>query len=113
MQIVYANQTPPELWKSAIFLAGPTPRDEGDDTPLSWRPEALRILAELDYDGVVFVPEDADGEWRQSYDNQIEWEELCLNLADVIVFWIPRELVHITGLTKPRTSTIRRSGFLS
>jgi 8-oxo-dGTP pyrophosphatase MutT (NUDIX family) len=97
MQVVYANQTPPTSWKSAIFLAGPTPRK---DTLLpSWRPEALRYLKEAGYDGVVFVPEDEDGTWAHNYDDQIEWEELCLNLADIIVFWIPRELTHMPAFT--------------
>lgn len=26
------------------------------------------------------------------YAEQIEWEELCLNIADLIVFWVPRDL---------------------
>jgi 8-oxo-dGTP pyrophosphatase MutT (NUDIX family) len=97
MKIVYANQTPPTQWSSAIFLAGPTPRSE-TNVP-SWRPEALKHLERLGYDGVVFVPEDSDGLWQQSYYNQIEWEERCLNLADIIIFWIPRELHKMPGFT--------------
>ncbi len=97
MIVVYANQTPPKSWTSAIFLAGPTPRA---NTGLpSWRPEALRYLEEGGYDGVVFVPEDEDGTWQHNYDAQIEWEELCLNLADIIIFWIPRELTHMPAFT--------------
>lgn len=96
MHIVYANQEPPAAWESAIFLAGPTPRDA--KTP-SWRPEAIRILAHLGYNGVVFVPETEDGVWKHNYDDQIEWEEKCLNLADVILFWVPRELEHMPAFT--------------
>ena len=96
MQIVYANQEPPAGWESAIFLAGPTPRDAETS---SWRPEALRILAHLGFRGVVFVPEAEGGVWKHNYDDQIEWEEKCLNLADVILFWVPRELTHMPGYT--------------
>jgi 8-oxo-dGTP pyrophosphatase MutT (NUDIX family) len=100
MQVVYANQTPPNSWKSAIFLAGPTPRNNPEGaTAKSWRPEALEHLESLHYDGVVFVPEDKDGTWLHNYDDQIEWEEKCLNYADIIIFWIPRELELMPAFT--------------
>ncbi len=97
MKVVYANQAPPESWSSAIFLAGPTPRAE--TTLPSWRPDALKYLEDMDYKGVVFVPEDVNGVWHHSYDDQIEWEEMCLNFADVIIFWIPRDIAQMPGFT--------------
>lgn len=97
MKVVYANQAPPNSWTSAIFLAGPTPR-YGTAIP-SWRPDALKLLEESGYNGVVFVPETENGDWRHDYDDQIEWEELCLNLADIIIFWVPRELEHMPAFT--------------
>lgn len=90
MKVVYAGQSGPESWTSAIFLAGPTPRDAS--TP-SWRPQALHLLEQMGYTGVVFVPEPADGKWLSggdAYQEQVEWERQCLDLADVIVFWVPR-----------------------
>jgi 8-oxo-dGTP pyrophosphatase MutT (NUDIX family) len=96
MQVVYAKQTPPESWKHAIFLAGPTPRDP--KTP-SWRPEALKQLEGMGYDGVVFVPEQADGDWKGSYTDQTEWESMGLEMSDRIVFWVPRDLVTMPAFT--------------
>jgi 8-oxo-dGTP pyrophosphatase MutT (NUDIX family) len=122
MRIVYAKQTPPESWQHAIFLAGPTPRDP--ETP-SWRPEAIRILEELGYEGVVFVPEPEggdwrgsytdqanwermgtvfvpepeDGQWRGSYTDQTEWEKMGTEMADKVVFWVPRDLRTMPALT--------------
>lgn len=96
MQIVYAKQDPPASWQHAIFLAGPTPRDP--ETP-SWRPEAIRILEELGYDGVVFVPEPEDGQWRGSYTDQTEWEKMGTEMADKVVFWVPRDLRTMPALT--------------
>ena len=96
MQVIYANQPAPETWTSAIFLAGPTPRSA--EVP-SWRPEALRLLEAAGYDGVVFVPEDEGGEWRHSYLAQVEWESTGLNFADVIVFWVPRQLDTMPAFT--------------
>lgn len=99
MNIVYAKAPFPESWISSIFLAGPTPRDT--ETP-SWRPEALRLLSEAGYQGAVFVPEVEDGEWKSgpdAYLEQVEWEEKGLNLADVILFWVPRDMEKMPALT--------------
>lgn len=59
----------------------------------------MGYLEALGYEGVVFVPEDEDSTWRHSYDDQVEWEEMCLNYADAIIFWIPRELQHMPAFT--------------
>ncbi len=108
MQIVYAHERAPERWTSSIFLAGPTPRDA--ETP-SWRPEALRILAARGYEGVVFVPEPRDGAWLRDYEGQIEWEEEHLHLADVALFWVPRALPRMPGLTtNDEWGTFKSSG---
>ncbi len=96
MILVYTHELPPETFSKSIFLAGPTPRDKDVK---SWRPEALKILRELNYDGVVFVPEDRNGEKFKDYEGQIEWEDKYLNMSDVIVFWIPRELKTMPAFT--------------
>lgn len=97
---IYATQSFPTKVAKSIFLAGPTPRasSSGDRGP-SWRPEALRILEELGYDGHVFIPEPSDGIWPEDYNDQLEWEEEALNRADCIVFWIPRDLKTLPGFT--------------
>jgi 8-oxo-dGTP pyrophosphatase MutT (NUDIX family) len=96
LKVVYAKEElPTELVKS-IFLAGPTPRDL--ETP-GWRPEALKVLESLGYDGHVFVPEPRDGKFTGDYVDQVEWETNALNQADVIVFWIPRNMKTMPALT--------------
>lgn len=98
MIVVYAKEELPVLIHKSIFLAGPTPRDEKNVK--SWRPEALRVLESLGYDGVVFVPEDRNGQWQGGeYINQVEWEEYCLNVTDCIIFWIPRVMATMPALT--------------
>ncbi len=96
MHVVRAGQKPPETVTSSIFLAGPTPRGLERD---SWRPEALALLEELGFDGVVFVPEPEDGGWTRDYIGQVDWEERGLNMADAIVFWVPRELDGMPAFT--------------
>ena len=99
MQIVYTGEEMPEKVTKSIFLAGPTPRNKEEVE--SWRPDALRILEDKGFDGVVFVPEDRDGKFKRDYDDQVEWEEKYLNVADCIVFWVPRDLSNdSTGFPK-------------
>jgi 8-oxo-dGTP pyrophosphatase MutT (NUDIX family) len=96
MEIVHARQPFPSSFPRAIFLAGPTPRTA--DVP-SWRPRAIEILAERGWDGAVFVPEDTGGSPRFDYVDQVEWEEEGLSLADVVLFWVPRDLDRLPGFT--------------
>jgi 8-oxo-dGTP pyrophosphatase MutT (NUDIX family) len=95
MQVIHAGESIPSTIVKSIFLAGPTPRHK--DTP-SWRPEALRLLGEIGYDGVVFVPEARDGV-RPDYVQQMQWELDAQNSSDVIVFWIPRDMATMPALT--------------
>ncbi|HCC22694.1 TPA: NUDIX hydrolase [Candidatus Falkowbacteria bacterium] len=96
MQVVYARESPPEEITKSIFLAGPSPRD---DSHLNWRVEALEILQRIGYDGVVFIPLPRDGNWSHSYDSQVIWESTYLHMADLIVFWIPRDLHALPAFT--------------
>lgn len=108
MHVVYAHEPAPATLAASIFLAGPTPRDEG--TP-SWRPDALRLLAARGFTGVVFVPEPRDGRWARDYEGQILWEEEHLHMADVVLFWLPRALPRMPGLTtNDEWGTFKHSG---
>ena len=92
MNIIHALEPLPK----SIFLAGPTPRSQ--HVP-SWRPEALRLLQQLGFEGTVMVPEQ-NGDWRlDEYDHQILWEWEGLATATVIVFWVPRELATMPAFT--------------
>lgn len=109
MQVIWANQsTSPSIANQSIFLAGPTPRSAD---VRSWRPDAIALLRELGFTGVVFIPEDETGKWQHSYVEQVEWEEQALTAADVIVFWIPRQLETMPGFsTNVEWGTWHRSG---
>lgn len=98
MEVVYNREVFPFAWKKSLFLAGPTPRSM---EVKSWRPEALRILRLLGYDGVVFVPEDRNGAIYENFDHreQVEWEHRALNASDCILFWVPRNLEKLPGFT--------------
>jgi len=92
MKIIYYDDEIPETINKSIFLAGGSlrPGQEGE----SWRKDAIQILSDKGYDGVIFCPENKDGKFDESfnYEETVEWEEKYLNMADVIVFWVPRDL---------------------
>lgn len=96
VDIVYALEDPPASYTKAIFLAGPTPRTQS--VP-SWRPHALQHLQDAGYDGVVFVPEARSGVFHGDYDGQIAWEDRHLEMADCVLFWVPREMTTMPALT--------------
>ena len=99
MQVVYTGEPFPEKTVKSMFLAGPTPRTADVK---SWRPEALKILRELNYNGHVFDPEFKEGPRgvkEFEYDEQVDWETEGLNRADTIVFWVPRNLVTMPAFT--------------
>jgi hypothetical protein len=92
LTVVYAREETPEAYKASIFLEGPTPTKNGAH---SWRTDALRLLEEAGYDGVVFIPESRPDEFgntrfRADYTDQVEWEYAHRQMADVILAWVPR-----------------------
>lgn len=82
MIVNYASQEVVKGEKS-IFLAGSTPRS---NDVISWRGEAINILKELKFDGIVYVPERENDNHNFDYVNQVWWEREALYNADVIVF---------------------------
>lgn len=71
----------------SIFLAGPSPRGEYTDWKGTWREEAIEILKRIGFDGHVFIPLPFNG---LTYEAGVAWEEHYLEVADHIVFWVPR-----------------------
>lgn len=95
MIINYSDQEVIKGVKS-IFLAGPTPRDNGVE---SWRKYACEYLEDIGFDGVVYVPEYSIWEPKKDYTDQAEWERDALSSATIITFWIPRQLPDMPAFT--------------
>ncbi|MFC3492533.1 nucleoside 2-deoxyribosyltransferase domain-containing protein [Glycomyces rhizosphaerae] len=96
--VVHANETPPDSWDAAVFLAGPLPRSA--EVP-AWNREAVALLRERwRQEGrlVVFTPELREGVLAD-YTGQVEWEHRWLHAADVILFWVPRDLDTMPAFT--------------
>lgn len=95
MDRVYAREpfVGPRPW---VFLAGPTPRNA--DTP-TWRDQAKELYP--DSVGTYIIPEDEDfGSFDVAkMDEQVAWEWEGLDLADSILFWVPRNMDTLPGMT--------------
>lgn len=97
--VVYAGEEPPNVYNASIFLAGPSPR--AADVP-SWRPQALKeITLQWRQPGtlVVFLPEARDGVRGSDFTGQLAWERAQRDRADVIAYWVPREMATMPGLS--------------
>lgn len=81
---------------NTIFLAGPSPRDSKVE---SWRPAFIKQLFESGFRGTIINPENEKFTESFDYDKQVEWENQGLNTADLIVFWVPRDIEALPGFT--------------
>lgn len=82
---------------TGLFLAGPTPRSP--DVP-SWRPEAIALLNRLWFppEPLVVVNPEPFGP-PDDLDAQYEWEAAARATADVVLFWIPRDMQTMPAMT--------------
>lgn len=98
MKIVRTLEDIPD-GEDMIFLAGPSYRPDQDGE--SWRPDALTILENEGYSGTVAIPEFENNETPEgwTYSRQVDWEDRAMRAASVILFWIPRSMPELPGLT--------------
>ncbi|MFD5565908.1 nucleoside 2-deoxyribosyltransferase domain-containing protein [Kitasatospora griseola] len=84
----------------SVFLAGPTP-DKSAPVP-SWRPAATVALS-AQWTGTqpltVLSPESRNGTRADRYEDQVDWETDARAGADAILFWIPRDMRTLPGMT--------------
>ena len=95
MKVIYAGEKFSKS-KFSVFLAGPTPREV---SVKSWRPEFIQQLKIKGFQGTVFSPENRLLGSPYDFDKQIPWEVKGLNKADLIIYWILRELKTMPAFT--------------
>ena len=83
----------------SVFLAGPTPVRAD---VASWRPAAVDEVA-AQWTGsrplTVLSPESRGGERAARYEDQVEWETRARRSATAILFWIPRDMATLPGMS--------------
>lgn len=99
MKTIFSDEPIQSLPNKSIFLAGPTSRT--NDFDLSWRKEALQYFEDFNFDGTVCIPEFKEKRSFEisDWDTQVNWEWTLLDNADCIMFWIPRNMETLPGLT--------------
>jgi Nucleoside 2-deoxyribosyltransferase like len=78
-----------------LFLAGPSPRNSAT----SWRDDACAYLRQARFTGTVLHPQARSGTPAAPVGVQLRWDWLAGEHADAIVFWIPRDMRELPGLT--------------
>ena len=102
MNIVYTLETFDSNRKPSVFLAGPTYRiKEGVPVKRSWREDAIQYFTKYGFDGVLYVPEWVGNIKPEAwtYESQVGWEIHNLKRADLILFWVPRNMEDLPALT--------------
>lgn len=97
MHLVYSLEESPNLDLPSIFLAGPTPRQYSGVR--SWRPRAVKILEQLGFEGIVYIPENRNIRSKINHKLQPKWEHEMLYKSSCVLFWVPRDLKKLPGLT--------------
>lgn len=96
MRVICAQELFPTRTQASIYLAGPSPREASH---ANWRIEALAIFERLGFTGDVYIPLPRDGAVPHDYLTQANWEQDAMDRADVIAFWVPRELQTLPAFT--------------
>lgn len=97
-KIVYSDQAFPHDFcvKNSLFLAGPTSRTE----KTQWRLDAIELLRKYnEVFSFVAVPERTSWKDGFKYEEQILWEKQGLETSSTIIFWVPRDMQTMPGLT--------------
>jgi len=104
MKVVYAREPIQEDIRGIskpVFLVGPSPRSIDVQ---SWRPNAIDIFKQHEFDGVLYVPEPREKEGDDTFDyhKQVYWEYRALAHCrefGAILAWVPRELKTMPAFT--------------
>lgn len=90
--------------KKMLFLAGPILGAE------DWQSKVIHDLQDLD---IVIASPRQEKTTEFNLNTQIEWESYHLQMADVIMFWIPLKTVDISGRDYAQTSRFELGEWLA
>lgn len=95
LEVIRLMEELPTRRVQAVYLAGPVPRDPAER---GWHDDAVAEFHATRFDGVVVDPRPRAG-WPDDPDAQIDWEAAAMQRADALLFWVPRRLWDLPGLT--------------
>jgi nucleoside 2-deoxyribosyltransferase len=95
LEVIRLMDDLPARGVAVVYLAGPVPRDPAKRC---WHDDAVFELRAAGLDGTVIDPTPR-GSWPPDPDVQIDWEMAAMERADALLFWVPRKLWELPGLT--------------
>lgn len=95
MNIIYVFEDIPESMRQSVILLGPSSLDQG---VTAWRVEALQHLEKLGFEGTVLIPEQRQRNSSIDYNEHLKWVTQACRQAEIILFWVPRDLEKLPGL---------------
>ena len=87
MQLVFVGEPYPQNVEKMLFLADSALHQSKLSS--SWRIDAMQMLEQLGYDGIVYIPKDREGcstTAALDYESRVRWIRGALMRSDVIVF---------------------------
>jgi nucleoside 2-deoxyribosyltransferase len=94
-RIIQVFDALPLAGEGLVYLAGPVPRESAEP---AWHDEAIEECRKAGFEGTIAVPRLHAGT-DEDPDAQIAWEHAAMSRADALLFWIPRVLWELPGLT--------------
>lgn len=99
MQLVFVGEPYPQNVGKMLFLADSTLHQ--GKLSNSWHIDAIQLLEQLGYDGIVYISKDREGCLNtESLDDEarIRWTSGALMRSDVIVFWLLEDLKRMPNI---------------
>ncbi len=93
--IIHVFDALPSAGERLVYLAGPVPRDSAER---GWHEDAIEECRTAGFRETIAVPRLRAGTVEDP-DAQIAWEHAAMSRADALLFWIPRVLWELPGLT--------------
>lgn len=93
MQLVFVGEPYPQNVEKMLFLADST--FQQDKLNSSWRIDAIQLLEQLGYDGIIYLSEEREGSPGSTFlddEAKVRWTRGALMRSDVIVFGLPEDL---------------------
>ena len=98
------NKLPDKKTKWYIFLAG----------PILGAPEWQNNVPHINVDEeIILLSPRRENYDNFNYDEQVNWETICLRTADIILFWIPEEKEKIKGHEYAQTTRTEYGEYLA
>jgi len=89
--VYYGDNLEPHRYRPSVYLDGP--KTMSTAIKFQWRTRMINQFTRDGFNHVVIIPEKRKGNGYPNYGTHefYEWEEAAMNMATIVMFWIPRD----------------------